>query len=203
MSSSGTTPEGAPTEAPPPARGFDTGLRRPRARFLVIGLVVAAALGVGLFTSYGSNATAGRPGVGDAAPTFSLPALSGHGRVGIPADGGGQGRPAVVLFYASDCVPCQKEIPALAAAYRHQTSGRVAIIGVAAADPAPRAFARASHITFPVGLDTDLGVTEGAYYFSALPEAVFVTGSGTIAAIHYGALSTAQLAAGERKYFTS
>ena len=36
-------------------------------------------------------------------------------------------------------------------------------------------------------------MTEGHFYFTGLPEAVFVNGDGTIADIHYGALTPAQL----------
>ncbi len=198
MSSSATTPEEAPAEPAPAAP-----LRRPRLGFLVLGLVLAGALAVGLFTTVGSSTTGGRPAVGQPAPTFALPRLGGGPEVGIPADGGAAGHPAVVLFYASDCVPCQSEIPALAALYRHQQrEGRppAALVGVAAADPAPAAFARSSGVTFPVGLDTHLTVTNGAYAFTALPEEVFVTGAGTIADVHYGALSASALVAGERRY---
>ncbi len=208
MSSSDTTPDPAPAapEDGGPVGGASASLRRPRWRFLVLGLVLAAALGIGLFTTVGANVTSGRPNAGGPAPGFSLPRLGGGPAVGIPADGGAHGRPAVVLFYASDCVPCQTEIPKLAATYRHQRAagGRgatVAVIGVAAADPAPASFARKSGITFPVGLDPSLAVTGGTYAFTEIPESVFVTGDGTIAAIHYGALTSAELLAGERRYF--
>ncbi len=167
--------------------------------FLVIGLVLAAAVAVGLFTTAGSNATPGRPTVGSAAPAFSLPRLGGGAAVGLPQDGAADNRPAVVLFYASDCIPCRTEIPALAAYNRRHPHTGVALLGVAASDPFPAAFARSSGITFPVGLDTSLDVTVGKFAFNGLPEAVFVTSSGTIESIHYGAITVAQLKAGERK----
>jgi thiol-disulfide isomerase/thioredoxin len=185
----------ATTEAPVPAGPVP---RPPRLRFLVVGVILAAVLGVGLFTTVGSHASPGRPAVGQPAPSFSLPRLGGGAPVGVPDDGGGHGRPAVLLFYASTCAPCRTEIPRLAAAYRAQRAHPVALVGVAAADPSPGAFARASGVTFPVGLDSSLDVTEGRYYFTGLPEAVFVRGDGRIAGIHYGAVSTAQLAAAER-----
>jgi thiol-disulfide isomerase/thioredoxin len=168
---------------------------------LVLGLVLAALLGVGLFTTVGGGHAPGRPNPGDAAPAFSLPRLGGGRPVGIPTDGGAAGHPVVVLFYASDCVPCQGEIPKLATVYRAQEARgtpAVSLIGVAAADPAPAAFARRSGVTFPVGLDDNLDVTQGKYDFSEIPEAVFVNGQGTIVDIHYGALTPAELAVGER-----
>jgi peroxiredoxin len=177
--------------------------RRPRLMFLVVGVVLAAGLAVGLFTTAGSSPSSGRPGVGSAAPTFSLPRLGGGAPVGIPADGANGTRPAVVVFYASDCVPCHAEIPALARAYRAQHRHPVALIGVAAGDPSPAAFARASGVTFPVGLDDDVSVTQGRYAFNAIPEAVFVKADGTIDAIRYGAITPAQLAAGEHRLLVS
>ena len=188
-----------PADTTPGAPPATTDRRRPRLVFLLIGLGLAAVLAIGLFTTAGSNPSTGRPTVGASAPTFSLPRLGGGAPVGIPADGANERRAAVVLFYASNCVPCRTEIPALARAYRARHDPKVALIGVAAADPAPAAFARASGVTFPVGLDNTFDVTEGKYDFTAIPEAVFVTASGTIDAIHYGAITPAQLAAGERR----
>jgi peroxiredoxin len=184
-----TEPHGAP---PPP--------RRPRLSFLVLGIVLAAVLAVGLFTSLGSSSkpNASRAATGHPAPSFSLPRLGGGPDVGIPTDGGAAGKPAVLLFYASNCVPCQTEIPELAAIYRIRSNNKVAVIGVAAGDPNPKAFAKASGVTFPVGLDNSLDVTEGRYAFTGLPEAVFVKGDGTIAHIDYGAITPAQLLRGEQ-----
>lgn len=176
--------------------------RRPRPVFLLVGVVVAVALGIGLFTGVGTgkNHSSGRPQAGDQVPTFSLPNLRGGAPVGVPADGGGSGRPAVVLFFASWCGPCQKEVPVLAAAYHRQQAtksplAKVALIGVAGSDPTATAlrFIRRSGVTFPVGADKTYKVTEGLFYFSSLPEAVFVNGDGVVAAVHYGALSKAEL----------
>lgn len=158
------------------------------------------ALAIGLFTGIGTGTSGGRPKVGTAAPSFSLPRLGGRGSVGIPGNGGGNGRPAVLVFYASWCPPCRQEIPALAAAYRRQQrSGgplaRVQLIGVDGYDPTPNAlrFARASGITFPVGVDAKYDVTEGLYYLTGDPDAVFVRGDGTLAGIVQGSLTVAEL----------
>lgn len=195
--------EGGDAGAPGPARRG----RRPRPVFLAIGLVLAAALGVGLFTQVGTGKAGGRPAAGDPVPSFTLARLGGGGTVGVPADGGGGGKPAVLLFYASWCQPCQAEVPAIAATYRHEQRAHsrlattVALLGVVGNDPTATAerFVRQSGVTFPSGADKHFTVTDGLFYFTALPESVFVTGTGTIAHIHYGALSDAAFVRWQRR----
>ncbi len=178
--------------------------------FLVVGIVIAAALAAVLLalrssaTSTASGTTAA--GVGRPAPHFSLPALGATGKkVGVPVDGGGGGRPAILLFFASWCPPCQRELPALATTYRrqqkeHSRLAKVAVIGIDANDPTPNAlaFVRSSGVTFPVGADVSFAVTQTLFDFSHLPESVFVAGNGTIAGIHLGPLSPGRFASWER-----
>lgn len=174
--------------------------RKPRIMFLVVGLVAAALLAFSLFSTIGVTPGSDAPHAGSAVPTFSLAAVPGygHGRVGVPADGGGSGHPAILLFFASWCTPCRAEVPALAAVYRHQQADRsrlakVAVIGVDGNDPASNAesFLASADATFPVGADSTFAVTQGQFAFDGLPEAVFVEADGTIAGIHRGALSAA------------
>ena len=168
-----------------------------RLTFLGVGLIIAIALGIGLFTQVGTKAKTGPPRAGDPVPTFSLPTLTGTGHVGVPADGGGNGTPAILLFFASWCGPCRTEIPDLSTVYNHQHAAHspltaVRVLGIDGNDPkvAATAFAKTSAISFPVGMDTNFDVVSGKFFFTGLPEAVFVKGDGTIAGIHYGALST-------------
>jgi cytochrome c biogenesis protein CcmG, thiol:disulfide interchange protein DsbE len=186
--------------SPSPLDGSKQRARRPRAIFFVVGVVLAAALGVGLFTSVGTKQASSRPVAGSSAPGFSLPNLTGQGTVGTPANGGGQGRAAVLLFFASWCTPCQSEIPDLAATYRTiRAAGgapaRVAVIGVDGSDPtaAARTFVSQSGVNFPVGADRSYAVTEGRYAFTGLPEAVFINASGSIVQIDYGPITGAEL----------
>ena len=188
-------------EVPPAPGAAGARPQRPRIVFLVVGIVVATALGVGLFTSFGTPKQA-VPAVGAAAPTFSLPLLGGRGAVGTPANGGGDGRPAVLVFFASWCAPCRTEIPAIAGAYRRQAAAhRVTVIGVDGMDPTgdALAFVHKSGVTFPVAVDADFQVTEGLYYFNGDPDSVFVNGNGTIAHIVRGPITRAELVTWERR----
>ncbi|HUA94253.1 MAG TPA: TlpA disulfide reductase family protein [Acidimicrobiales bacterium] len=199
---------------PPPDGGGGTdhsqsGRPRRRARpvFLMVGIVLAVALGIGLFTGVGTGKSGGRPVAGDPVPSFSLPRVGGGASVGVPSDGGGNGRPAILLFFASWCQPCQTEVPAIAATYHRQQirhsrlATTVALLGVVGSDPTATAiqFMRRSGVTFPSGADKNYAVTEGLFYFSGLPETVFVSATGTIAAVHYGAISTATFVRWQRR----
>ncbi|HUA95465.1 MAG TPA: TlpA disulfide reductase family protein [Acidimicrobiales bacterium] len=206
-------PQDRPSDRPAPEGGHQDNRRSSSLRrsllFLGIGIVVAALLGVGLFTSRGSG-NGGHPQAGDAVPTFSLASLEGGDSVGVPANGGGNGTPAVLLFFASWCVPCQAEIPQIAHLYSQERDGRsrlaaVRVVGVDGSDPpaSALAFVQRSGVSFPVGRDSDYSVTNGKFGFTGLPEAVFVRADGTIAGIHYGAITPEQFTAWQRKLLTS
>lgn len=217
-------------DAPPAGRSG----RRPRPVFLLVGIATALALAVALalivgLGTRGSGGTNGgtatgtataanastaiangggtvRPAASSKVPTFSLPRLGGGAKVGVPADGGGSGRPAILLFFASWCTPCQTEIPALARTYRrqqlrHSRLAAVSLIGVDGNDPTANAlnFVHKSGVTFPVGADSVYAVTQGKFAFADLPESVFVEANGTVVDVHYGALSTKSFVSWEKK----
>ena len=180
---SGPAP-GAP--APPP--------RPPRKRFLVIGVVVAAALGVGLFTSLGSSSS-GAPSTGDAVPAFSAtnvgPTAGSQVSVSPSTTGG---RPTVLLFFGAWCASCHGELPGLAAAVaaqrNHGPLSHVRVVGVDSLDSSSGAanFAKQAGVTFPVAWDPDAHVTTDLFRFTGDPYAVFVRADGTIDRIVRGAV---------------
>ena len=138
--------------------------------------------------------------VGGPVPTFSLKNLMGPGTVGVPQDGGGKGKAAVLIFFASWCGPCQEEMPSLAAAVQHGEAGNAAVIGIDGADQvgAATAFVQKNGVTFPVGIDSMYAVTSGQFGFSGLPETVFVNAKGIITEIRFGATTPAILRQGVR-----
>jgi thiol-disulfide isomerase/thioredoxin len=192
----------APLAPPPP--------RKPRKTFLLVGLVAAVVLGIGLFTSIGTNKKTGPPHQGGRVPSFSAPRLNGSGTVQVPQDGGSGGTPAVLLFFGEWCQNCHAELPALAAAVRQQERaggplGKVHVIGVDSEDTKSvgEKFVKSTGVSFPVARDPNIAILSGAFYFPGDPYAVFVKGDGTISAIVPGALSVAKFTAEEQKLIPS
>jgi thiol-disulfide isomerase/thioredoxin len=198
-----------PETALPPARGTETApggtpppVRPPRKRFILIGLGIGLLiiLLVGLLTSIGtSSTTTSAPRQGGPVPSFAGANLgpTGSSQVSVPGDGGGNGTPAVLLFFGAWCASCHQELPPLAAAVRqqdraHGALARIRVIGVDSFDKTSTAksFIQSTGVTFPVASDPGAGITSGLFYFDGDPYAVFVNGDGTIARIVRGAVLT-------------
>jgi thiol-disulfide isomerase/thioredoxin len=134
--------------------------------------------------------------VGTRVAAFHESGLAG-GTVGAPwarRHGG------VVIFFASWCGPCQREMPEVAAYLRAHPLGSVQVLGVDALDErgSARRFVAKDHVAFPVAFDPNGNVTTGIFNFKTLPETVFVDSSGRVAAVYYGAIPTSCLAADAR-----
>jgi thiol-disulfide isomerase/thioredoxin len=193
-----------------PAEAAPTPPRKPRKIFLVVGLVVAAGLGVGLFTSIGTKKNSGPPHAGGPVPSFSAARLNGTGKVQVPADGGSGGTPAVLLFFGEWCTVCKAELPPLATAIRAQSAdggalSKVHVIGVDSDHlrTVGQTFVASRGIAFPVAFDPNIAITNGAFFFQGDPYAVFVKGDGTINAVVPGPISVAKFTAEEKKLIPS
>ncbi len=185
-------PPAAPAPGPAP--------RKPRKIFLLVGVVLAVVLGIFLFTGLGTNQkTSGAPYEGGPLPAFSQANVgrTGPHQVSVPADGGGNGRPAVLLFFGNWCSSCHQELPPLAAAVRQQQRGhgglsKIHVIGVDDLDSlgSAHSFIQSAGVTFPVAYDPSASITANTFKFDGDPYAVFVRGDGTIAKIVRGAVLT-------------
>jgi peroxiredoxin len=177
-------------------------VRKPRKRFILIGLGIGLLiiLLIGLLTNIGtSSTTPSPPDPGGSVPSFSGANLgpTGPSQVSVPADGGGSGTPAVLLFFGAWCPSCKAELPPLAAAVRkqdqaHGALSRIHVIGVDSFDKTSiaKSFIHAEGVTFPVASDPEADITSGLFYLRGDPYAVFVNGDGTIAKIVRGAVLT-------------
>jgi cytochrome c biogenesis protein CcmG/thiol:disulfide interchange protein DsbE len=125
-------------------------------------------------------------------PGFALPALGEPGdRLSLAAYAG---RPVVVNFFASWCVPCKKETPLLARFFR-VPHGRIAVIGIDVSDTTAAAlrFVRRAGVTYPVGVDGS-AVTADAWGIVAIPQTFFLDAGRHVIKRVPGAVTRAELA---------
>jgi cytochrome c biogenesis protein CcmG, thiol:disulfide interchange protein DsbE len=168
--------------------------RAPRVAALVVGLAVVALIalfiwGLGKRGTVGQVALVTRP-----APDFEV------GLFGQPGSASGPWRltsfsdqPAIVNFWASWCVPCEEEAPALERVARRYRD-RVAFIGVDVqdTDQNARGFLDRFRVTYPNGPDLS-GEVSIAYGMSGVPETYFVTRDQKIVRKWAGPLDEDQL----------
>lgn len=157
---------------------------------IVVGTVAVAAIAVAVNQA--------RSGGGDAlfsfeqrpAPAFSLPDLSDPTAT-ISLDG--YDVPVVLNIWASWCVPCRREMPALQAA-NTRYGNRVQFIGINHQDTRTDAlaFLAKTGVTYPSAFDPD-GATARTYGAFGLPTTYFITAGGDIIATKTGELTPAQL----------
>lgn len=193
--SSSSAELGPPTEA---TGALEPQARRPRLRFLVLGMAIAAVLAAVLFGLHGNGGATRYPRAGDAMPSLSLPLLEGDGQLELPYEASDQLRGTVVSFFASWCGPCRTELPMVVATakdYADGPKGRVRFVGIDGLDPPGKAKAFLAEVgwSFPTGRDASYGVTNGTFGFQGLPETVVVNGDGVITFIKTGAITRAEL----------
>lgn len=194
-------PTGTASEPNPAPRGLGGSRRR-----WFVGLVVVAVLSAISIVAVEvlSPASTAEPAnlegpTGRPAPAFALPGLQ------RPADvvslGSFRGRPLVINFWSSWCIPCRTEMPLLETAFRNG-GGKVAFVGIDTNDTAGAAdaFAAQVHVTYPLASDphSDISVLYGLV---GLPITVFISPSGKILGRHFGQLDAGTLRADLRAAF--
>lgn len=94
---------------------------------------------------------------------------------------GADGRPLVVVLWASWCVPCQDEAPEIQAFYEAH-GDQVGVLGVDTADTRERGrwFAEEFGMTYPSVADPDEAIRTGLG-IPGLPGIAFVAADGTVA----------------------
>ena len=105
-----------------------------------------------------------------------------------------RGKPVVVNFFSSTCLPCQTEMPALE--HVHQTLGdQVTFLGMDVQDTVEggKAFVDTVGITWELGRDPDAAILQGAVGGVGLPTTVVLDRDGRIVFTHLGPLDVAGL----------
>ena len=126
-----------------------------------IGLLWIALAGTGSQSESGSDA-----------PSFELPLLDGDG---VLTDGDLRGKPVVINFWASWCIPCREEAPLLEKTWRAYRDEGVVFLGVNIKDAERDAkrFVKEFDVTYPNVRDVDQRLTQDLGV-KGLPETFFV-----------------------------
>ena len=123
------------------------------------------------------------------APSIDLPNINGTERIRLESY---LGRPVVVNFFLSDCIPCRTELPMLqAASVLHKPN--VTFLGINSERSIDgRAFVKKMKLTFAVGSDPDSAAAE-AFGVMANPTTFFIDATGVVRSRFLGAISAKEL----------
>lgn len=155
----------------------------------LLGLVSALGLAVVLFVVQDADEETperSRAKVKELAPDFSLEVLGG-GKLRFAEI---KGKPVLVNFLASWCLPCREEMPAIVRVAREYQTKDVVFLGIAVDDTEPklREFVTRLEVNFPVGLDEG-AVIQKSFGLYGLPTTYFIDRRGVINYFHSGAVT--------------
>jgi len=161
---------------------------RPRSRKLAV-IVVSSALVLvlGILVVATSQPTAKKVYL----PKLTLTAADGQR---IPSPWGTPkhpGRPTVLVFFASWCEPCKKELPNLAKYLAQHASPTVATFGLDGREDHPTdglVFASHAGFTNTVVIDPNYDLVSGLFNLPGFPDTVFIGADGELIERHIGPL---------------
>jgi cytochrome c biogenesis protein CcmG/thiol:disulfide interchange protein DsbE len=151
---------------------------------LLVGFVAVRAVAPGAITP--------AVRVGDRAPAFALTDLDGHPvRLSDYA-----GRPVLLNFWASWCLPCVEEFPLLQAELEEHADEGLAVVGIVYRDrsEAARDFAEQHGAGWPQVMDPGEAVAR-AYGVYGPPESWLIDPDGRVVSRQIGPYQAAELAA--------
>ncbi len=192
MEDEGLSPTHTPVESGVVGRRRSGGKRR-IAVFLAVGLAcvgLLALLGSQLLVPAQSQANAGiSPLIGHPAPDFTLAALSSQPAAAVHL-ASLKGKPVMLDFWASWCVPCQHEAPLLQATWQRVQSQGIVFLGIDFQDDHTQGlnFLHTYGITYPNVVD-DSGSTAINYGLTGVPETFFLNRQGVIVSKVIGELT--------------
>jgi cytochrome c biogenesis protein CcmG/thiol:disulfide interchange protein DsbE len=130
--------------------------------------------------------TVGRP-----AAAFSLQKLDGSGALALDD---AKGKVTVVNFFASWCIPCKEENPALVRVYERYRSSDVVFLGVLYQDSRDSGlrYVKDNGVTWPTASDDD-GQVAFSYGVFGIPETYFIGADGIIQGRHIGPIDETTL----------
>ena len=150
--------------------------------YFPVALILAGGIWIYLTSAYfhipaGEDSIALYPGF--LAPDFSAITLNGE----ETSLSDWRGQAVLVNLWASWCVPCRTEMPALERVFQDYHQDGLIILAVNATDQDDearvRAFMQELDLTFPILLDKN-GDISRAYHLTALPTSYFIAADGRI-----------------------
>ena len=155
---------------------------------LFIGVLIAAALVVILVAGLGKDPSAIRtPLIGKPAPSFALREVGTNNTIDIAKF---RGKPVVLNFWATWCMPCWEEHPTLVATAR-ALQPNVQFLGVVFDDKEDKilGFLQQRGTSYPTVVD-ERGKTAIAYGVGGVPETYFLDADGVIRSKYAGPMNT-------------
>jgi len=157
---------------------------------LVVGLIVIL-VGAGILASLlqSGGAPLDLPDLealstGDPAPEIALPSVNGE----LVRLSDFRGRPVLVSFGASWCVPCQEEVPLLQSLHDSQPEPVVLFVDVGEDQPTVQEFVDDYGITFTILVDQNDEAARD-YGLYSIPLAVFIDKDGLVQSVIFGGLT--------------
>ncbi len=132
--------------------------------------------------------------VGKPAAAIALEKLDGSGTFRYTP---GDGRVVVLNFFASWCIPCKQENPALVRTYERYRASDVVFIAILYQDSVESGlrYVRDNGVVWPA-VDDGAGRAAFAYGVFGIPETFFIGRDGIIAGRHFGPIDEATLVNG-------
>jgi cytochrome c biogenesis protein CcmG/thiol:disulfide interchange protein DsbE len=125
------------------------------------------------------------PKEGFAAPDFTLDKLDG-GQLTLSDL---RGHPVLLNLWASWCLPCRSEMPAIEKSYHRYKDAGLIVVGLNMtsqdSESDARAFVQELGLTFPIVLDRD-GAVRDRYQLLGLPSTFFIDRKGIIRSVIVG-----------------
>ncbi len=131
--------------------------------------------------------------IGQPAPNFQLRSLAGN-TVSLSSY---RGRPVLLNFWATWCLPCRQEIPFLQTVALLKKSSSLQVIGITFDDPKNKNVQRTlqrCHATY-LNLFADTKVIQDYGVNVALPVSVLIDSGGIVRSVHFGMLTTKDIPA--------